>query len=248
MQNDNSKMVDHEPPSEIYKLAVKIRKTFDKTFSEKSRRLLGNMLIATSAIMLAYMFLYPVVFDGKSIDFIGLFLLAVFITFLASLKYIWHKYEKFREYTRFFIHSVATFSISYAYVVLLVVVAYFSAVRIGFLNLDPEGKMFPVDEVYVVFSIFAISALVALLAFEPASLMIRGYMKRYDKRWKDYSHSIFYIIFLAVLCLFVILPIGFKLLSHELNERLREYLMIRLTTSFMIVAYIAHLCYMGNTR
>lgn len=246
MQNDKSKIVDHESPSEIYKLAVKIRKAFNKTFSEKSRRLSGNMFIATVAITLVCMFLYPIVFNGESIDFIGLFLVTGLIAVLSFLHYILckEKNEKCRRFTRFFIHSVATFSISYGYVALLIVVAYFLAVRIGFLNLDPAGKMFPVDDVYILFLIFAISMLAASLAFEPTSLMIRGYMKRYDKRWKDYSHSIFYIIFLAGLCLFVILSTGFELITHELNRRLQEYLRIRWTTNFTIIAYIIHLCFM----
>lgn len=189
MQNDKSKIVDHESPSEIYKLAVKIRKVFNKTFSKKSRGFLGNMFIAIVAITFVCVILYPAVFDGKEVNVKFIIFLFIYMPILSCIRRFWQKEGNalFKECVRLIPNSIVTFSISYGYVALLVTAAYFSLVRIGFINLDPEEKIFPVDDVYVVITICIISMLIAILSYQPTSLMIKGYMQRYDPKWKEYS-------------------------------------------------------------
>lgn len=134
-------------------------------------------------------------------------------------------------------NSVATFVFNYGFVSALVISSYYIAIAFGLIALNPQEKQVP-DGFGVI--IVILITLIVLFSFNPTSLIVKGYMQRYDEKWKNYHHHYLYSLTLAIIAMSSIWLIWFSYMKLEVPSWRQEYIKVVVQTRFIIGAFVWH--------
>ncbi len=106
-----------------------------------------------------------------------------------------HLYRKYSKIFYFIQNSLVTFMFTHGFISLVVIALYYFAIKIGVINLK-SGEEQANSNIQLI--ILTALIFVVLFSFKPTSLIVKGYMQRYDEKWKIYNPTNWSAIFLIL--------------------------------------------------
>ena len=82
--------------------------------------------------------------------------------------------------------------------------------------------------------------LIVCFSFNSTSLLVKGYMQRYDEKWKSYHHCFLYFLPLVIIGMSSIWLIWVAYMKVELPHRAQEYIKVVVQTKLMMFAFVLH--------
>ena len=165
-----------------------------------------------------------------------IYTLGFFVIFTATIL-LNQKYIQIRKIFDFIQHSMITFMISCSVVSALVIASYYSAIILGLIDLNQEKN--PVARDFGLL-IFMGLTLIVCFSFNSTSLLVKGYMQRYDEKWKSYHHCFLYFLPLVIIGMSSIWLIWVAYMKVELPHRAQEYIKVVVQTKLMMFAFVLH--------
>jgi len=224
----------------FYKIGSRIESFFEFIFN-------GWKGWAFSIIVLCYYIFFQVQAFYQvqtSINLEEIIYFGSFCAIVGTILFLRKKFLKIRKVLDFIQNCVTTFVFSYGFVSALTIASYYLSIAFGLIDFNSnnmnQGKAPMQTDIELV--ILMVLVLIVIFAFNPTSLMIKGYMQRYDDRWKTYDHSICYFATLIIVGISSIWLIWIEYIGVDFPVLKKEYIKVIIQTKFMVGAFILHFC------
>lgn len=211
----------------FYKIGAKIEKwIFESILSGWKGR-----VFAISGILA---FIFGIIDSLKSDFWSKTFCILVFFVVI----FLYRKYSKIFDFIQ---NSLVTFMFTYGFISVVIIALYYFAIKIGVINLMP-GKEQAKSNIELI--ILAALMFVVLFSFNPTSLIVKGYMQRYDEKWKIYNPTNYSAMFLALSLVFMYISsawliwVGYIGVDFPVLEK--EYIRINTQVVLMLFAFASY--------
>lgn len=190
-------------------------------------------------LLLCFLFLQINDFNRAdySLDIGEMMKFCVFFVVFFVILFFGERNLRFRKILEFVQHCVTTFIFNYGFVSTVTISSYYLAITLDFIDLNPDKDHIQ-KGLGLILIIFL--TLIVTFSFSPTSLIVKGYMQRYDDKWKTYHHHYVYIFPLFMLGLSSMWLIWVEYKGINFPFLAKEYIKVITQTKIVLGALVVH--------